>query len=344
MKMPSAFSSRLVRGTGEVSLVTGNRATPRLPYPDGWYAVAFRDELPAGRVLTRRLTGEDVVLYRTRSGLVRAVRPFCPHLGAHLGHGGRVDGENIVCPFHHFAFSPSGDCVRTGCGTPPPRARLMMLEVREVDGAILVWHHSRGLSPGWKVPSSFPLGFQPAGHVVHTLVDHPQDVMENTIDSGHCPPVHQMNIDISRTHFSGPTMEVDFSTTPLQGHRTGFLVSLQAHFRLQLHGLGWLFVRVDIPSIQSHIHFWILPTPIDPLHVELRLAASIDHAGGIDLPPPASRLIGKLLVPLISRDLAKDFPIWQHKTYVEQPKLTKGDGPFMQYRRWAGQFYSESIP
>ncbi|WKU48272.1 Rieske 2Fe-2S domain-containing protein [Streptomyces sp. VNUA116] len=344
MKRPSASAFRSVRTGVEGAPAAESGTTARLPYPDGWFVVAFHDELPAGRVLTRRLAGEDVVLYRTRSGVVRAVRPFCPHLGAHLGHGGRVDGEDLVCPFHNFAFSTSGDCVRTGCGTPPPKARLVGRDVREVDGAVLVWHHARGLAPDWEVPSSQPAGFRPAGHVVHTVSCHPQDIMENTIDSGHCPPVHQMNINISRTMFSGAAMEVDFSTFPLEGRRTFFLTSLRARFYLQLHGLGWLFVYVDIPKLRSRIHFWILPTPVEPLHVELRLAVNISHACGVDLPRSASRLIGKLLVPLISRDLAKDFPIWQHKTHVEHPKLTKGDGPFMQYRRWAGQFYSESLP
>ena len=33
---------------------------------------------------------------------------FCPHLGAHLGHGGTVDGCEIVCPFHGWQFDAEG--------------------------------------------------------------------------------------------------------------------------------------------------------------------------------------------------------------------------------------------
>jgi phenylpropionate dioxygenase-like ring-hydroxylating dioxygenase large terminal subunit len=44
--------------------------------------VGFSRELPAGKVLTRRFMGEDVVVYRTRAGAVRAVRPYCPHLAS----------------------------------------------------------------------------------------------------------------------------------------------------------------------------------------------------------------------------------------------------------------------
>ncbi|WP_459250257.1 Rieske 2Fe-2S domain-containing protein [Streptomyces youssoufiensis] len=63
------------------------------------------------------------------SGL-RRLRPYCPHLGAHPGHGGTVRGENLVCPCHHFRFDPEGACVRTGYGTAPPRARPGRIEHR----------------------------------------------------------------------------------------------------------------------------------------------------------------------------------------------------------------------
>jgi nitrite reductase/ring-hydroxylating ferredoxin subunit len=69
--------------------------------------------------------GEDLVVYRTRSGIVRAVDPYCPHLRAHLGDGEWVDGERIVCPFHSFAYDVDGACILTGYATkPPPQARL----------------------------------------------------------------------------------------------------------------------------------------------------------------------------------------------------------------------------
>ncbi|MFJ5292988.1 Rieske 2Fe-2S domain-containing protein [Streptomyces sp. NPDC088348] len=94
-----------------------------LPYPSGWFCLARSRELPPGKVVTRRFMDEDIVLYRTRYGRPRAVHPYCPHLGAHFGAGGTVEGQNVVCPFHHFVFGPDGTCVATPDG-PPPRARL----------------------------------------------------------------------------------------------------------------------------------------------------------------------------------------------------------------------------
>jgi 3-ketosteroid 9alpha-monooxygenase subunit A len=77
---------------------------PALPYPDGWFCLGFSSELGRETTLSRRLMGEDVVLVRAADGTVRAMRPYCPHLGAHLGVMGRVAGQEITCRFHNFTF------------------------------------------------------------------------------------------------------------------------------------------------------------------------------------------------------------------------------------------------
>ncbi|WP_148272102.1 Rieske 2Fe-2S domain-containing protein [Saccharopolyspora spinosa] len=57
-------------------------APPPLPYPNGWFCVGFSTEWLPGVVQTRPFMGEDLVIYRTRSGKLRASRPYCPHLGS----------------------------------------------------------------------------------------------------------------------------------------------------------------------------------------------------------------------------------------------------------------------
>ena len=34
---------------------------------------------------------------------------YCPHLGAHLGHGGIINGECIECPFHAWRWKTDVD-------------------------------------------------------------------------------------------------------------------------------------------------------------------------------------------------------------------------------------------
>jgi phenylpropionate dioxygenase-like ring-hydroxylating dioxygenase large terminal subunit len=316
---------------------------PRRPYPNGWFGVAFAEELPPGRVLRRRFMGEDLVVYRTRRGIVRVVEPYCPHLGAHLGYGGWVDGEDIVCPFHHFAFGADGRCVRTGYGTRPPVARLVQREVREINGAILVWRHGGGAPPSWEVLAQSVDGFPPPYRHVTTIVDHPQDIVENGVDIGHIGPVHGYRNVRVRHPFAnhGPSFTIAATgerTMPLGG-------SLEIAFDIVVHGLGHIWVDARIPRLHAAAQFQAMATPIDPCRVEIRFSVAL-RVGSDPARPGAqmlaSRLLTTALSPAFRRDLARDFPIWEHKAYIEQPRLARGDGPIPAFRRWAEQFYTQS--
>lgn len=315
---------------------------PRLPYPDGWFAVAFADELPPGRMLRRRFMGEDLVVYRTRSGVLRVVEPYCPHLGAHLGYGGWVEGEEIVCPFHHYAFETGGACVRTGYGTRPPIARLVQREVREINGAILVWHHASGAPPAWEVPAQSTEGFPPPFRHMATIVDHPQDVVENAIDTGHIGPVHNYLHARVRRPFEahGPSFTIAAS-----GDRVFPLLGpAEIAFDIVVHGLGHIWVEATIPRLRAAARWLAMATPIDPRHVEFRFCVSLRvgrDPGGSRAQLLLSWLLTHGLGPAFRSDLRQDFPIWEHKVYVERPRLAKGDGPIPAYRRWAEQFYSQ---
>ena len=76
--------------------------------PDGWYAVALSEEIATGEARPLACLGEDLVLMRAESGEARVFEAWCPHLGAHLGHGGMVEGENLVCPFHGWTYGSDG--------------------------------------------------------------------------------------------------------------------------------------------------------------------------------------------------------------------------------------------
>jgi phenylpropionate dioxygenase-like ring-hydroxylating dioxygenase large terminal subunit len=315
---------------------------PRRPYPDGWFAVAFADELRPGRVLRRRFMGEDLVVYRTRGGVVRVVEPYCPHLGAHIGYGGRVEGEEIVCPFHHFAFGTDGVCVRTGYGTRPPVARLVQRDMREINGAILVWRHAGGAPPAWEVAAQPTDGFPAAFRHVATLVDHPQDVVENAVDIGHIGPVHGYHgVRLQRPFVAqGPSF-----TIAATGERAMPLGSpLEVAFDIVVHGFGHLWVDATIPRLRAAAQFQAMATPIDPCRVEIRFSVALrlgrDAADG-RARMLASQLLTLALGPAFRHDTRRDFPIWEHKVYVEQPCLAKGDGPLPAFRQWAQQFYAQ---
>ena len=48
-------------------------------HPDCWYAVAWSDDVPQGRVVQREFAGDPIALYRGAGGQVFALEDRCAH-------------------------------------------------------------------------------------------------------------------------------------------------------------------------------------------------------------------------------------------------------------------------
>ncbi|WP_280405132.1 Rieske 2Fe-2S domain-containing protein [Nocardia brasiliensis] len=319
-------------------------------FPNGWWAVAFSEEVKPGQVLRTRLAGRDLVIYRTLSGAVSAIEPYCPHLGTHLGYGGKVEGENIVCPAHRFAFNLKGDCVKNMYGSLPARTTTTkVLPTVEVNGFIFVWRHAELRDPTWEIPE---IGDDsPAlGSFTIRLSDHPQEVIENIVDWGHFLPLHGYEV----TGMSEGEDAIQYSEFKLMAtldsvKHLPFSRSLRFTLRHTNYGVGcFSFDTIDIayPLLRARLSLRIALTP-----EELRTTIWRARAG-LHILPESSRVsyrfLGTLLsralyrpaIALMLRNLKSDGPIWGHKSYLERPGLAKGDGPIGPYRKWVKRFYS----
>ena len=78
--------------------------------PFGWYFVGYSDELKPGDVKPLRYFEREQVLFRNDDGEVGLLDAHCPHLGAHIGYGGKVTGKSVACPFHGWQFKTDGFC------------------------------------------------------------------------------------------------------------------------------------------------------------------------------------------------------------------------------------------
>jgi phenylpropionate dioxygenase-like ring-hydroxylating dioxygenase large terminal subunit len=74
-----------------------------------WYVAALASEVSRD-IISRRLLGIDVALYRTIAGEAVAVRNRCPHRSFPLAKG-KLVGDVLVCGYHGMQFDPSGRCV-----------------------------------------------------------------------------------------------------------------------------------------------------------------------------------------------------------------------------------------
>jgi phenylpropionate dioxygenase-like ring-hydroxylating dioxygenase large terminal subunit len=104
-----------------------------------WYVGAIDHELIDGKLVSRTLLGEHVLLYRGDSGRVIALNDRCPHRGALLSRG-RREGDAVRCMYHGIKYDGSGKCVQIpGQDMIPPRLRVRSYPVLERRPFIWVW-------------------------------------------------------------------------------------------------------------------------------------------------------------------------------------------------------------
>jgi len=127
-------------------------------YPAGWYQIAWSDELKPGDVKPLRYFAQDLVLYRGDAGTPHLLDAFCLHLGAHLGFGGHVVDDDIICPFHEWRWGSDGRNV----GVPYSKMErhkgrsLRSWSVVEAHGILFVWYGAEGSAPDWDLHIEIP--------------------------------------------------------------------------------------------------------------------------------------------------------------------------------------------
>ena len=92
--------------------------------------------------------------------------------------------------------------------------------------------------------------------------------------------------------------------------------------------------RVDA-NISLFYAFAFYFTPVDEEHIEIFSTVAMRRMKV----PLANRILIRKAVIEGRRTIDQDVPIWENKRYRERPVLCEGDGPIMQYRKWASQFY-----
>jgi 3-ketosteroid 9alpha-monooxygenase subunit A len=314
--------------------------TSRYPFPaapNGWFSVASAANLGPGQVKALQYLDRDLVLFRDEAGIARVFDAHCPHLGAHLGVGGRVCGDGIVCPFHGWRFDGDGTLVEVPRLGRTPRVSARAWEVCERNGRIFVWHHADGMSPTFEV-----IGYRedepnwtPWRCNTYRVRVHVQDLTENIIDRSHFLTVHDMerpeheHFEVS---FSGSSMVVEQRLKVTAASALGVEVSTKT----TTCGPG--IAAVEVSQDPLEMLTYITQTPVDDEFTEVSLLFSMKRLADEE----ATEAVSKLNDEITNLQFTQDVPIWENKIYRERPILTKTDGPVVQYRRWFRQFYSSS--
>jgi nitrite reductase/ring-hydroxylating ferredoxin subunit len=291
------------------------------PMPNGWFIVARSEDLGAGDVRAVRYFGRDLVLFRTEGGLPHLMSAYCAHLGAHLGVGGRVEGEVVVCPFHGWCYDgDTGQCTNVPYGKGekvPSQARVRAYPTIERNRMIWAWFHLEGKAPFYEVPEVPEVDDEAWGepHLVEfEIATCCQEMAENNHDTVHFKFVHG-------------TESIPEEEARIDGYYKK-VVSWEGTFVRETFGLGLGVLRV-----KDYTTFLTSSTPIDDEHVHVRWIFMAPASRG----PQAAADAAEMFVAGVSQDI----PIWENKVYVERPVLVKEERGILEHRTWCRQFYSD---
>jgi nitrite reductase/ring-hydroxylating ferredoxin subunit len=297
-------------------------AGDRYPFgvPNGWFVVAEAADLAPGEVRALRYFDRDLVLYRTAGGAPRVMDAHCPHLGAHLAVGGRVEDECLRCPFHGWRFDgESGHCVEIpygGVTRIPPKAHARSYPTLERNHMVWAWHHTQGSDPFYDVPEVTEFDDDDWLPIVvrdFEIRVSAQDMAENNVDFSHFRYVHG----------TAAIPEDEFITDGTYKKTVGG----GGNFVREGFGLG-----LGVLRIAGYTTFLSSTTPLDAGNVHVRWVFTAPRANGEDAAAQAA--------DSFCAGVSQDIPIWENKVYRDPPVITRTEKLILEHRRWSRQFYS----
>lgn len=182
--------------------VSGRRSAAErgldIGYPFGWYPFMLSSELATGEVRPVRYFGRDLAVWRGEDGAVRMLDAYCKHLGAHMGHGGKVHGNLLECPFHAWRYDGDKGTVKDipYARVIPPQVKRKCTRnwhIREANQWIWMWYHPEDLAPLYEVvslPEASDPAWTPYDIVEWKVWGSLQNMAENGVDFAHFKYIH----------------------------------------------------------------------------------------------------------------------------------------------------------
>lgn len=324
--------------------------------PTGWFQVAWAAEIVTGEVKSMKYFGQEMIAFRGAGGKVYVMDAYCEHLGAHLGFGGTVRGESIVCPFHGWEWSAeSGRNTDIPYQDKPNRARkIRTWDVVEINESIYLWHDVEGRKPFFDAPDIFDVYEDgrkaqdyylayPEGCIHEAGLElHPQYVMENGVDYAHFKFVHRAveMPKFTRQAFDDHHFYADFEMTfGLTKEKTvmtpeGAIVGGVNAINI---GVGLGYAKFWGPDNMRTI---VTVTPVDDETADIRSTVWLERGPGDSserLPETMNRRM-----KLANNQFLADLAIWRHQRYTSPPGLATAEGKgFRALRQWCTRFYPD---
>lgn len=247
-----------------------------------WFPVAAASEMKKNPTKKVRLLGEDLVLFKDKSGRLGLIQERCPHRGVSMVYG--IPEENgLRCQYHGWCFNHDGQCTEQPNepenSTFKDRIKIAAYKVQELGGLIFAY---MGPEPVPLLPryDGFVVdnAIRVIGHA--TLPVNWLQIMENSMDPVHTEWLHghyheykleQWGMD-KKDAFQRKHLKIAFDTFEhgvikrrlLQGQmedsddwRIGHPVVFPCMLAVGSGGLGTYAFQIRVPIDDTHTwHVW----------------------------------------------------------------------------------------
>jgi 3-ketosteroid 9alpha-monooxygenase subunit A len=326
-------------------------------YASGWYQVGWSGEFAPGDVVPMRYFDQDLVCWRDeKEQKLHISDAFCPHFGAHLGHGGTIEGDCLVCPFHGWKWGPDGRNVDIPYSAPERmKLRIPQHEVREIDGLALMWYGEEGETPTWEPPRILPEQSDPntdywpvwpeASELWSGLRFPPQVATENSGDAAHFHYVHGAAEvpTVEEWEVGDFWFQTKFQAT-FGGHAPTTWATpngpVEGRITTTCYGLG--LAAGHIESFDD-VYTLASTTPIDKHTSDHRATVWAPRLRG-----DGSKLDESVRDRWAKQQIgqhAADFPVWENMKYIAKPPFAATEvRSFHALRVWIEEMYPAVSP
>ncbi len=189
-------------------------------FPESWYRFGSIQDFNRG-LASKEMLGCSLVGFKSESGQFSIMDGRCSHMHSVLGLG-KVVGETIQCPFHHWRYGIDGKCVSIPCGTEiPVLARQTAYPTQVRHGQVYFYY---GKKPLFDLPfyDQEDADQLTPSHVFKMELEAPWYMISiNSVDLQHFKIAHDRRL-------------LDTGTI----HQDG-LLKHQASYRFQIEGNAW---------------------------------------------------------------------------------------------------------
>lgn len=323
-----------------------------------WY-VAMESKDLGKKPKAIELFGQPLVAWRDCKGCPIIMNRYCSHMGANLGIGKVVNGC-IQCPFHHWRYDNSGQCVSIpGIEVIPSTAHQVNHATVEKYGYIWVWYGSE--TSLFSLPEIFAAENEKHDYIpisrftLNTKTTVPR-LLENAYDYAHFVPVHDLKIfqeSIRYTLLYGLQPEQQNELLIPNKFWFGALIEVQLKGYVGiasaiLHALGLKFEKMTLlvnswPSghviktlfqDEEILKLMVATTPVDKVNTMVRISLMVKKTNKFWL-----NFLYCILFRLQPRASAlEDLPVWNTMkpdgggSYVEHDYLILKFREF--YQKW----------